>query len=431
MFINKILYNVIKYILLKLTFLCCKFNFIYFQFLILRFFISKFKFIDNKKKTILIIRKSAGFEDVMASINYSKIDKNVLVLPRNILKKIFITFLSKNLFRDKYYFSKIIKKAEREKYKIFMDDLIKKLKKRYNIRLIIAFNVMYKEVHQVAKSCKKIDVNFLTLQKESIFSKARSKILKKFYETFLKEYHGTHISTYNNLHKEIFLNSGYISEDKINVTGCPRLDYSFMIKKNNTNLNILYFSISKRAGLPYYDNKFTSLGLFKIKKFDWRDLKKNTENFLLEYKKREKIDITIKYKTGISEEEKIIKKFENTGIQIIRNSTGHELLKNASIVIAFNSTTIFEAIAAKIPVIIPYFKISPNQKNFVFEINKSKNVYIVKNKSMFFKTLDLLRKKNKKYTANNIEKNVLFKFMGNNKGESKSKLNATIKNLSN
>ena len=92
----------------------------------------------------------------------------------------------------------------------------------------------------------------------------------------------------------------------------------------------------------------------------------------------------IKYKTGILEKDKIIKRFKNEGTKIIFGGTGHELLKNASVVIAFNSTIIFEAIAAKIPVIIPYFNIQSNQKKFVFEIIKSKNIYVARNKKKFF-----------------------------------------------
>ena len=50
---------------------------------------------------------------------------------------------------------------------------------------------------------KKIDVNFLTLQKESVFSRRRSLILKKFIKIILKNIMAN-ISTYNN-YKEKFL----------------------------------------------------------------------------------------------------------------------------------------------------------------------------------------------------------------------------------
>ena len=105
MFVKKILFIVIKNFLLRLTYICCKFNFINLQYFILIFFISKYRFANKYKKTILIVRKSAGFEDVLISLNVRKIDKNILILPRFILKKIFTSFLSENFLKINIIFT--------------------------------------------------------------------------------------------------------------------------------------------------------------------------------------------------------------------------------------------------------------------------------------------------------------------------------------
>jgi len=97
----------------------------------------------------------------------------------------------------------------------------------------------------------------------------------------------------------------------------------------------------------------------------------------------------------------------------IDGGAGHLLLKNASVVIAFNSTTVFEAIASNRNLIIPNFN-NENKiyKNILHKIDNNK--YFVNSKIQFNKKIKLylnLKHKNKKLTKPDFK--TLKFFLGN------------------
>ena len=122
------------------------------------------------------------------------------------------------------------------------------------------------------------------------------------------------------------------------------------------------------------------------------------------------------------------KKFDNT--EIIKGGVGHTLLPNANIVIAFNSTTIFESIASKTPVIIPNFDKNKDKDLFKMELRNTNLIKIANTKSEFMEYLDQFQISNKRHkNLSKIEKEILDKYMGNNYGNSGLRLLNIIKKL--
>ena len=108
---------------------------------------------------------------------------------------------------------------------------------------------------------------------------------------------------------------------------------------------------------------------------------------------------------------------------------GHKLLKDASIVIAFNSTIVLEAILANRNLIIPNF----NNENILrknFLLNVKNNKYFVNNKKQFIKKINdylKLKYKVKKISKDDLE--TLKYYTGNTDGKSGMRVQKFIKKI--
>ena len=242
----------------------------------------------------------------------------------------------------------------------------------------------------------------------------------------IKKYYGSYIIVYNEDEKRNIVNSGIIEEDKVFVVGCPRVDYSFNInkleKKESNKVTLVYYCIQTGGSLPIYEGQFRTEGIHKIDPFNWSKLAQQTETALSEYEKknRNKIKVIFKTKTGNLDQSIRIKKLDLGNINVIHNNTGHHLLEKADMVVAFNSTIIFETIAAGIPVIVPMLNLNENEKKFVFNLSNVDNVFCANNVDEFFKYINTIYADPKRFQIKNTksQNSALKKFVGNYDGKS-------------
>ena len=160
----------------------------------------------------------------------------------------------------------------------------------------------------------------------------------------------------------------------------------------------------------------------KKNKFNWNNLYSQTLKYLLEYvKNNPKIKLVIKGKTGIHNNFQY-EKFLSDNCIFIDGGTGEKLLKSAKVVVAFNTTVLFEAIAGNRNLIIPNFNNENIKKrNLVYRIENSE--YFVNSKSQFFKKINsYLNLKYKDRKLSNKEKKVLNYYLGNSDGKSGKRL---------
>ena len=143
-------------------------------------------------------------------------------------------------------------------------------------------------------------------------------------------------------------------------------------------------------------------------------LYKQTLDYLFEFaKKNPDIQIILKGKTGIHKKEQPNISHLPQNCIFIEGGTGHLLLKNASVVIAFDTSAIFEAIASNRNLIIPNFNNeNKTYKNILLTTENKK--YFVNSKIQFNKKIKLyldLKYRNKKLTKPDIK--TLKFFLGN------------------
>ena len=171
------------------------------------------------------------------------------------------------------------------------------------------------------------------------------------------------------------------------MNGTPRSDYAFRLRKIAPKKKIIVFYLIE------YD--LSKGGLLGRKTKNWNKLYNQTLRYLFEFAKNNPdIQIILKGKTGVHNKEQRNLKNLPRNCRFIDGGSGHILLKNASVVIAFNSSTIFEAIASNRNLIIPNFN-NENKiyKNILFKKSKIKK-YFVYSKIQFNKKIKLYLMKN-------------------------------------
>ena len=180
--------------------------------------------------------------------------------------------------------------------------------------------------------------------------------------------------------------------------------------------------IQKEYGLPVKNYKwFIPKHLqkkFNIKKFNWDFINKQYLKIIKDFiNKNPNFEIIIKSKVGYIEEQlKPFNKMKNKNIKIIKGGDSYDIIKKCKYVVAFNSTVLFETIAAnRILISIKVLVKNKNYFGFILETNKIGFSY------KFLNKLNLIKKTN---VAN--RNYYLKKYMGNTNGDSSLKAAISI-----
>jgi len=367
-------------------------------------------------KKVLVFPKSGGNEDLLESFKDNKNNNMIFFcLPRRFLKAVHLYCFKNSQIKD--YFTKIKGCEEVNKKKIYVKSLTKifsSLNKFLKFDCFISFNIFYYAEKFLDEVCINLDKKFIILHKESTFTPIEEKGATKIYEKFNDKSFANKISVYSKCQKNILVKSKIAKKKQIIVNGCPRSDYSFKLRKIKPQNNlIVFYLIEKRRSHNL---------LLKKTQFNWDNLYNKTLKYLLEYAKNNPdVKLVLKGKTGIHNYLQNAK-FLNKNCIFINGGTGEQFLKNAKVVIAFNSTIVFETIASNRNLIIPNF----NNENFKKKelIYKIKNKdYFVNSKSQFIKKINFylnLKHQNRKLT--NKEKDIIDYYIGNTDGKSGKRL---------
>ena len=404
--------------------------------------LKKIKKINPKKNkikyTAIVLYKSGGIDDLIESQKILNNDILYLICPRIFFKHIFFSIFknkSHNL-SDLNYSSNEIKIINlKKKYKNFVVNLLKVLKEKYKISLIISFGFYFAE-RELHSACSEIKIPFLLLFKESIHSEFQKNYFIYTFKKINEKFNGYKIGVYSKYAKQLLSKSGVANNNQIKIIGCSRLGASFSYKKILPKKQILYYAIQEDRGLPNtiidtFGKKFyKSLPQHRSykKRISWNKTHLKTMKILKKFaKKNPKIEILIKVKVGQNSN---LNEYNNLpkNIKILTKGAGHKLLKYSKVVIAWNTTSLLEGIAANRFIIIPYFhgKIK-NIKKFELKLNlKKKNYGYTEND--FCNKLNLLinSKYDESFFHNNL--NSLEYYLGNKDNRAGFRLNKFIKN---
>tara|TARA_B100002051_G_C16670649_1_gene604335 strand:+ start:41 stop:1327 length:1287 start_codon:yes stop_codon:yes gene_type:complete len=372
----------------------------------------KVNYKSKNLKKVLVFPKSAGNEDLYEAFKDKKNNDVIFFrLPRRFLKSIHLYCFKDTHIRD--YFTKIKGREKVYKKKLYVISLTKIfscLDKFINFNSFISFNIFYYAEKYLDEVCINLNKKFIVLHKESTFTPLEEKDSTSVYRKNNDKSFANKISVYSKIQKDILVKSKVANKKQIIVNGCPRSDYSFKLRKSKPQNNfIVYYLIEKKRAQNLISKK---------NKFNWDNLYSQTLKYLLEYTKNNPhIKLILKGKTGV--DNNLLKaKFLSKNCIFIDGGIGQKLLKKAKVVIAFNTTILFEAIAGNRNLIIPNFNNENiKKKNLIYKIENSD--YFVNSKSEFFKKINFyLNSEYKNTMLTSKEKKLLNYYLGNKDGKS-------------
>jgi len=381
--------------------------------------LKKLKKIKNNtlKKTvkIIILSKSGGIEDIKAA--YENVDESFLEffeLPRILIKQVFFYFLNGHKYEDYYTrdSSEEIKK-EKIKYKKFISTVFEKLNLFIVYKAVVSFNIFYFAENDLPESLQCLEKKYLVVHKESVNSPEESQINLENYKNHNKRFFANKVAVYCENEKDILIKSNVLKPNQIEVVGCSRSDFSFQMRETQPLDNqIVYFMIENNRSITEEKSKG--------KLADWTNLIDKTQNYLVEYSlKNPHVKIIFKGKKNVHTRSDL-PEYLPQNCKFSLSNPGHNFLKEAKVVIAFNSTILFEAILANRNILIPIFDIDINKLDKL--IYKSPN-YFVNKKDIFFEKLDIhLKTKYQPKILNEEEKNSVEFYLGNSDGKSGERL---------
>ena len=422
-FMRLVFYNIRKSMILKIVYIGCFLNLPILIGIILSITLRKIEKIKYKKRKgkIIYLYKSIGIDDLLSSFKNTKSEYPIYILERIYFMKIFEYFVRDDT--DDFHYIKKSSVKDKINYKNFMSKVILYLHKSINLKGIISSNFLYKSDREIQNLTSQINLPFIVIHKEGVRSKNQRLVQDYIYKNRTGRFLGNKILVYNEDEKISLVKNRVAFDNEIIVTGCPRLDKFFKIKKKVSRKRIVFFLVQENYGLPIYNKKWlvpkNLKRKIKFSNFTWKNIAKNYNERIIRFaKENPDYEIIVKGKIGYSQEQ--LKYFENSNIKnlkFINFGNSYELIKNCSIIVSFSSTVLLEAIAANKMIFSPISMLQKNirYKNFLLE---AKNLFLP------MESLNKIDNKLKLQFLKNLKKNqknrtkFLTKYLGNKNGKS-------------
>jgi hypothetical protein len=393
------------------------------------------------KKKIIVLNKIGGTDDIIAAYRDSDSAVAFYLLRRNLINSIFNHFLKGKVQHYNYLSDDPEIEANKKAYQNYIRKVLFYLNKIWPYSAIISFNVAYASERELATAMTELKIPFIVCHKECVKTEIKHFIYTKAYRERLGPYSGYHICVYNDEEKESMLRADFASPNQISVVGAPRVDFSHELRMqaNNHDVNntILFYTIFDQAGLPYQDKKWAfgeDNDVYGNSPFDWHELVQKTNDALLEFA-WENPDVQVIFKAKQGNEKKseplLVGNLPNN-VNFIAGGIGHKLLKKAKVVVAFNSASLIESIAAGKNVVVPMFGMEnvPNANKYIYQLGDA--VTQAPTPEQFKLALHLLIEKplpSKKLTEE--ARQVLDRYVGNSDGMAGKRMREVISEVIN
>ena len=349
----------------------------------------------NSDQSVIILDKSFGGYDVAAAFKKSQCPYRIYIMQRRYLGTIFnhffINYLNEINESNYDFFTRA--NIEKKNYRHFLNLVFNNLKKNIKLRSIISFNIFYFRERELQFAAKDLDIKFVVHHKESIHWGHKNKTNIIHWKKYFTSMPISKVSVYNQYTKDHIVKANLVKKENIEVVGMPRTDDYFNLKKYNNKKHVLFLMIENTASLPYYSEQWHENN---FQKFDWKKLSLKVTKIVIDTAKKNK-NIKFIFKTKANEsinEIELVKNNNLNNCEIIKGGPSKKLILNAKLIIAFNTTGIFEGLILKKNIISPrlniypkknYDRYAPDLKNLVFEPSNEiqmKNIIgqIIKNK---------------------------------------------------
>jgi hypothetical protein len=285
---------------------------------------------------------------------------------------------------------------------------------------IVTFNVNYRADAQLAFSASSVGIKFICIYKESNRTDESASYWIKYLASHNEKFAGHLVLPYNSTSKKILVDSGIVDSKICTVIGCPRLDRSHAVRKNrlvgrkNTQLKkkIVYFLIQDNAGAVPSSSPN-----------DWSRLRSLFDQLVLDAAHLyPNVDFLCKVKEGWGTIQS--QPFLNAppNIHLDFTSEPEDLLIESCGAFGFNTTALYEAIAAGVPIMSPE-KLLPIDDELSKYIHRFEKVgYAPTSTEEFFVALEIMINQTPKVSLSIAEREFLQDKIGNSDGGSTNRL---------
>ena len=286
---------------------------------------------------------------------------------------------------------------ELEEIDLFFHEIIFYTLKKLNITIVLSSAAYYIQDAIFFSCFKKNKIKLIILQRENYGpQKYQTEKIKQYFANF-EPTPANLILTQNQITTDFMGKLLFYKKSKVFNVGTLRMD-NFVKKIKNKKIKIskrktvIFFSFTKNVGINIQDQNVL---LSANQKKGFVNLFRNSHNMVIKYaKKNPGIDLIIKHKFGGHYLEEIEENwYKCSGESLPRNCTltssknPHDLILKSNLVIAFNSTLIFESGLKNIPIVIPCFDEAAEKYRKYFDFTELKKTCLVVNKSNFIKTI--------------------------------------------
>ena len=197
---------------------------------------------------------------------------------------------------------------------------------------------------------------------------------------------------------------------------------------------VLFYLIQDTVGLPYFNGCFRKDGENIEERasgplLSWRSLAQRTNAAILRVAEDNPgVDFIFKGKTGFSSRQR-----EQLGeslpenITVLCDGTGNHLLKQAAVVIGWNTTAVLEAIASGLPTIIPMLLSDDDSflKPYILDLNGAV-IQVTSSEELEQALMHAVKNRKISRELSDSQKHVLKKYLGNDDGRSGERLRKFI-----
>lgn len=397
-------------------------------------------------RKLVILTKAGGIEDIEAAYSENFSEYPIFVMERRIFMLTFSHFLGKNKSKItdmNYYTSDSDVESAKKAYQKHLLAVLKVFDAFFSVGAFLQFNILYYAERELAFVCSKIGIPFVSVYKENLKSEAAWKQMSNVFRISARRFYGWKIAVYNENARRCLIDSGVSKPWQVIVTGCARMDYSHKIR-NNIAMNhqygvespksyILYYLSVPHQSLPFVIDENVIIGKGIVNEqgvlVNWGDMIDLVNGVVIKIA-NDYPDLNIIVKTKLGFTNKQIEKFGNNipkNLKIVKDGTGHHLLKFASVVIGFNSTTVLEAVAAGVPTIVPHIFTRELMRIAPYAHEVCNAVFCINTTEKLEKNIVKFAKQNTRYPKlNESQKNVLDHFMRNSDGRAGRRLKKFI-----
>lgn len=326
---------------------------------------------DDQRLTALMLPKPGLVEDVMASFGADPRFR-LMVLRREAVKAMARSFFPATVDDNTYGIGDSAIDAGKAPYRTLWTQVWRRLNADLGVDVILTGNFSYFAEQELAAAAEACGTAFVALHKENLKTPGLEPLYEDIYRTRKGPFQGSLIATYNEIERGIQHRAGTFPADRIVVTGMPRLDHIHHWRERHAGQDVskserptvLFMSYNEKTGCPYIGRK-TDDGQERLapelEAVRWNELVVAGHSAVAELARRHPdIDVVIKTKDhdwafgalrrGLGENFTA-----PPNLRIVSGGDPFELIVSADVLSGFNSTSLFEALAANVPIVVPRF----------------------------------------------------------------------------